>query len=236
MKDLISICVTTKNEEDYIGFCLKSILNQTFDGNKEIIVLDSKSNDKTVEIARKYADKVVVKDSTIPQGRNLAVKQAEGDILCFLDADIVLSEDWFDKLLPYTYSPQNVAICGDLDPLEKNLKSQVFHCYQHIAYRALQAIGKPIYSQMATAVLIKRNVFEKVGGFREDLTFAEDYDLSLKLSKYGKLKYVKDAKGFVSMRRLERYGYLKMLYIWGSSLALIFGKNPPLSPYTRESP
>jgi len=100
MKDLISVCITTKNEEDYIGFCLESILNQTYDGNKEIIVLDSNSCDKTVEIARKYADKVVVKESTIPQGRNLAVKQSEGNILCFLDADIVLSEDWFDTLLP----------------------------------------------------------------------------------------------------------------------------------------
>ncbi len=236
MKDLISVCITTKNEEDYIGFCLKSILNQTYDGNKEIIVLDSNSRDKTVEIARKYADKVVVKDSTIPQGRNLAVKQSEGNILCFLDADIVLSEDWFDTLLPYIYSSQIVAICGDLDPLEKNLKSEVFHCYQHIAYKVLQAIKKPIYSQMATAVLIERNVFEKVDGFREDLTFAEDFDLSLRLSRYGKLKYVKKAKGFVSMRRLERYGYLKMLYIWGSSLPLIFGKIPPLPLYTREFP
>jgi len=236
MKNLISVCITTKNEEDYIGLCLRSVLNQTYDGNKEIIVLDSSSYDKTVEIASKYADKVVVKDSTIPQGRNLAVKQAEGEILCFLDADIVLSECWFDTLLPYIYSPQNVAVCGDLSPLEKNLKSHVFHCYQHIAFTVLQAIKKPIYSQMATAVLIKRNVFEKVGGFREDLTFAEDFDLSLKLSRYGKLKYVKDAKGFVSMRRLEKCGYLKMLYIWGGSLPLIFGKIPPLSLYTRDFP
>jgi len=235
MKDLISVCITTKNEENYIGPCLKSILNQTYE-NWEIILADSNSNDKTVEIAEKYVDKIkiIVKNSTMPQGRNLAAKHAKGNIMCFLDADIILLRNWFDTLLPHLYSPENVATYGDLYPIEESFRAKFFYSYQQIANPFLQLIRKPSYTKTGTAVLVKRNVFEKVGGLREDIILGEDFDFALRLSRYGRLKYVKGAKGYVSMRRFEK-GYLRIMYIWAKSLPIIFGKYPSLY-YTKEFP
>jgi len=54
---LVSIVITTKNEEKNIENCLKSIVNQTYK-NIEIIVVDNNSSDSTKEISLKYTDKV----------------------------------------------------------------------------------------------------------------------------------------------------------------------------------
>jgi len=67
----ISVIVPTFNEEKYIEATLKSIKNQKTDLEYEIIVSDCKSQDKTVSISRKYADKIVsTSKRTIASGRN----------------------------------------------------------------------------------------------------------------------------------------------------------------------
>jgi len=60
MQDLVSIIITTKNEEKNIENCLKSIKLQTY-SNIEIIVVDNNSSDQTKEISQKYTDKVLDK-------------------------------------------------------------------------------------------------------------------------------------------------------------------------------
>jgi glycosyltransferase involved in cell wall biosynthesis len=235
MGELVSVCITTKNEEPFLESCLRSVLNQTYD-NIEIIVADSNSNDRTIDIAKKYANNVVIKETSMTQGRNLAAKYARGNILCFLDADIILQKDWLDILVPYLYDEENVAAYGNMYPIEKNLKSHVLYACNNIVNRALQIAKKPCYSKAGTAVIVRRDVFEKVGGFSEDITAAEDHDFSLKLSKYGKLKYDGHAKSHVSMRRLERSGYANVVFHWiRSSLTILRGKRPTMN-YTKDFP
>ncbi|AEF97132.1 glycosyltransferase family 2 protein [Methanotorris igneus] len=59
LDNLVSVIIPTYNSEKTIGICLESIKNQTYK-NIEIIVVDKFSNDNTVEIAKKYTDKVFV--------------------------------------------------------------------------------------------------------------------------------------------------------------------------------
>jgi glycosyltransferase involved in cell wall biosynthesis len=93
MKDLVSFIITTLNEEDYIEACLKSLKGQDYK-NKEIILVDSNSTDKTVERSEKYADKIIIKSCIMPVGRNLGAQEAKGNVLVFIDADIILSKNW----------------------------------------------------------------------------------------------------------------------------------------------
>jgi len=60
MQDLVSVIITTKNEEKNIENCLKSIKLQTYQ-NIEIIVVDNNSSDQTKELSQKYTDKVLDK-------------------------------------------------------------------------------------------------------------------------------------------------------------------------------
>ncbi len=89
---LVSIVVPTLEEENNIGRCLESLLKLDYP-RKEIIVSDGGSQDRTVEIAKKFSVKIIV-DSHLPKGWigksygcQIAYKEAKGDILLFTDAD-----------------------------------------------------------------------------------------------------------------------------------------------------
>ena len=85
---MLSIIIPTHNEENYLPKLLKCIKKQDYK-DYEIIIGDSFSTDKTIEIARNYGCRII-KD-TVPNGgpamgRNNAAKKARGEMLLFLDA------------------------------------------------------------------------------------------------------------------------------------------------------
>ena len=87
---MISIIIPTIKEEKVIGRTLRNLKSRLTIPH-EIIVTDGKSTDKTVEIARGIADKVVeytgTTRQTIAQGRNDGAKSAQGEYIAFMDAD-----------------------------------------------------------------------------------------------------------------------------------------------------
>lgn len=94
---MLSIIIPTKNEEKYLPLLLRSIKKQEF-GNYEIIVADAGSKDKTVELAQKQGV-IVVKGGLPAKGKNEGAKVAKGDILLFLDADVILEPGFLKKSL-----------------------------------------------------------------------------------------------------------------------------------------
>lgn len=87
----LSVVVVTRNEEDIIRQCLASIK-----WADEIIVVDSHSTDKTVEIARRYTDKIFFVSKDVPDAninKNLGMEKAVGDWILFLDADEIVTSE-----------------------------------------------------------------------------------------------------------------------------------------------
>jgi glycosyltransferase involved in cell wall biosynthesis len=236
VKELVSFIVTTLNEEDYIERCLKSLKNQSYE-NKEIILVDSNSTDKTVEISEKYADKIIVKPCIMPVGRNLGAKEAKGDILVFVDADVILLNDWTERILPYLYEDKIGAAYGDLLPVENTPKAKFFYNLHTLSNSFLRKIGKPVFSKLGTAVAIKRDVFQTVKGYPEDHAACEDVELSLRLKKYAEIKFVPEAKGYISMRRFERSGYFNLSLKWFlTGSCYILTKKLIFSYYSKDFP
>ncbi len=88
-----SFIIPALNEEDLIAECINSIKRQKKVVG-EIIMVDNGSKDKTAEIAKKLGCKVVKEEKRgVSHARNKGAKLAKGDILCFIDADGVLSKD-----------------------------------------------------------------------------------------------------------------------------------------------
>ncbi|MBU4481210.1 glycosyltransferase, partial [Patescibacteria group bacterium] len=103
MNPLVSIVITTKNEERNIANCLGSILRQTYFCDKiEIIVVDNNSTDKTKDLVESFkvkSYKAGCKIKFFNKGpersaqRNFGVAQAQGEYILYLDADMILSPD-----------------------------------------------------------------------------------------------------------------------------------------------
>ncbi len=105
----ISVVVPALNEEKYIESCLKSLKSQSYKP-LEIIVCDGNSEDRTREIARKYADKVIIeKRRSAAAERQKGAKIAKGEIIAFIDSDTIAEKDWLKKIADAFSKDENVV-------------------------------------------------------------------------------------------------------------------------------
>lgn len=204
---MLSIIIPTLNEEKYLPLLLESIKGQGFN-NYEIIVADAGSKDKTIEIAKNYGCRII--PGGLPaKGRNEGAKAAKGDLLLFLDADAVLPENFFEKSLK-EFKKRNLEIASFcLLPVEKNKLYSFFFTF---FYNLPIILLEKILPHAAMGILIKKELFEKLNGFDEDITLAEDHYLARRAKKLGKYGIIRAAKIFVSTRRFKKEGWFKTYF------------------------
>ena len=138
---MLSVIINTKNEEKNIANCLHSIRRQNFNtGKMEIIVVDNNSTDQTKGIARQYTDKVFNLGPERSAQRNFGAHKAQGEILGFIDADMILSSRVIAEVAEKFESDKNLAglyinekIVDSVDSVEtrdlaslQNLQNQQF--------------------------------------------------------------------------------------------------------------
>ncbi|MCX8169859.1 MAG: glycosyltransferase, partial [Candidatus Methanomethyliaceae archaeon] len=119
----VSVVIPTYNEERNIVRTLYFLSNQTIPREKyEIIVVDGGSKDRTVELASKYADKVIYQRSRgVGGARNDGAYIARGRIIIHTDADVIVERDWIEKILK-KFSNGVIAVCGPDDRIDSTLK------------------------------------------------------------------------------------------------------------------
>lgn len=217
---MISIIIPTLNEEKIIEKTLRSL--REFKGDYEIIVSDGKSNDKTVEIAQKYADRVVVykgeSRQTIGMGRNLGATVATGEYLLFLDADIHIPNPdiFFSKLLAFFDKDKKLVAATvflKVFPEMETWADRIF--YSMTNYIAL--INNNIIHRGAAAgefQMMRRETFEKTGGYNEKFAAGEDFEMFYRLSLLGKTRSISSLFVFHTGRRPHKIGWPKLLYTW----------------------
>jgi glycosyltransferase involved in cell wall biosynthesis len=97
----ISIVIPTYNSARALTLCLDSIAEQEYAGETEIIIADGGSTDATLEIARRYTDKIYPNPlKTGEAGKAVGVKHASGEIIALIDSDNILPErDWLSRMM-----------------------------------------------------------------------------------------------------------------------------------------
>jgi glycosyltransferase involved in cell wall biosynthesis len=204
---MLSIVIPTLNEEDNIKKLLESIRKQDFD-DYEIIVADAGSKDGTKKIAQKFGCKIV-KGGTPAKGRNQGAKEAKGNILLFLDADVILKNNSLKKALKeFKKKKLKIATFFLLPSGSKKAPKFLFTFFYNIPIFLMEKI----LPHAAMGILVNKALFKKLGGFDEKITLAEDHDLARRAKKLGKLgKYgiIKSSNIYVSDRRFRKEGWLK---------------------------
>ncbi len=227
-----SVIIPTLNEEKSLTWAEKIFTDETKQRYKvEVIISDGGSIDRTIEIARKFADKIICDESknkqTISRGRNLGALNSNGEILVFLNADARISDiDTFFKLSDNLMRiPSVVALSFEVSvyPEEELLKDKIFHYFLNKFFALLNVIG--LGMGRGECHVVKREIFFKVNGYNENLPAGEDFDLYMRLRRLGKIINVRSLKIYESPRRYRKYGYMRTLSLWFlNSLSIIFLK------------
>jgi len=191
----VSIIIRTKNEEKWIGLCLKAIKAQTHK-NHEVILVDNKSSDKTVEKAKSFGVKLIEIDEFIPgKAINDGIRSSDGKyIACISGHCIPTNDDWLANLVSVIEDKEIGGVYGRQEPMsftnpldKRDLltvfgldkKIQVRDCFFHNANSAF-----------------RREVWEKIP-FCEKATNIEDRIWGKEIISLGyKIAYEPDASVF----------------------------------------
>jgi glycosyltransferase involved in cell wall biosynthesis len=205
MADLVSIIITTKNEEYNIGACLKSINSQTYK-NTEVIVVDNNSSDKTKGVAKSHGAYVYDRGPERSTQRNLGASKAKGKYLLFLDADMILSKKVIDEGIHLL--GKNTFLKALVIP-EKSVGIGF--------WAACKILERSFYEGIdwiEAARFFRKSVFEILGGYDEKLIGPEDFDLPQRLkarfgnNSIGRIEeYIIHNEGKLSFRRTLQKKY-----------------------------
>ncbi|HMK47945.1 MAG TPA: glycosyltransferase [Methanocella sp.] len=205
----ISVIVPALNEEKRIRRCLDSIKSQKTPHSWELIVSDSGSTDRTVEIAREYTGKVhICSERGTARARNEGATLAEGDIIVFIDSDTEVLPDYMETVWK-AFQDKRLIGCSCAFKFTRRTPKLLFAEYITNSYYVLRSILSGA-TLPGFNICIRREAFQKIGGFR--LCHLEDLDMSIKLRHIGRTKYISRRKTITSSRRLEKdglYGTLK---------------------------
>lgn len=107
---LVTVVIPTYNEEETIEECVLSLRNQTI--KLEVIIVDDGSKDRTIEVSKIIGDQTFHQSHKGPgTARNLGARNAKGNILVFVDADMEFDPDYVSELIKPIISGETVATC-----------------------------------------------------------------------------------------------------------------------------
>ena len=179
----IAVIVPAHNAKAYIERCLQGLLNAGF-SEREILLVDDASTDRTVEIARMLGIEplLVEQNAGAAEARNIGASASDADILFFVDADVVIHPDARAKVLAFFKDhPDHAAVFGsyDDDPAADTLVSRfrnLLHRHVHV-----ENAGKAVTFWTGCGA-VRRSAFVQVGGFDAAQAMMEDIKLGLELT------------------------------------------------------
>lgn len=188
----VSVAVLTKNSEATVGKSLESIFRQTRKPD-EVIVVDGGSTDGTLEIVRRYPVKLVQEPGLgFGHARNLGVKNANGDVVFFIDSDCYAETQWIEKTLPRFKDSEIVGVTGVTRLW--NINDAVARFLAFVTGRMEMSTQRTFVKLAPTMNLaLRRKVILEVGGFDETLIRCEDTDLTYKVTQRYKILYEPEA-------------------------------------------
>jgi len=214
------------NEGRYLAKLLESLSRQTYK-DFEVVVADSGSEDDTEEVATRFGAKLVQGPRKgAGEGRNRGAREAQGDILVFIDSDCVASEDLLEKVIDVCKAPDVIGGTFAFYPLDGTWLDNLLYKVGNIYEKASIVLG--FYHNSGYGFFYRRKVYEDLGGIREEVVFNETHDLALRSGGKGKFVYL-DSPVYTSMRRYREYGYFETvvkIYIW-STLYYYLTKQSP---------
>ena len=197
----ISIITVSYNSEKTIRDTIDSVISQSYP-NVEYIIVDGNSSDKTVEIIKSFGDKisqfVSEPDKGLYDAMNKGIKLATGEIIGILNSDDFYSDENVLKNVAEKFENGVEGLYADLfyvDPVNTKKILRKWHSGEYTEGDFLKGWMPPHPTFFA-----RKKVYEKFGGFTDQLKSAADYELMLRFIHKEKIKIAYLPKVIVHMR------------------------------------
>ena len=222
IKPVLSVIITSYNEERKISQCLDSLIDQDTDKHFEIIVVDS-SRDQTARLIKKRYPDVRLYTFTERKycggGRNRGISHARSDIVAFIDADCIAGPDWVDQILAAHQKPY-MAIGGSIDNYNK--KSSVAWGGYFCEFSRFMPSSSPgwLMDMAGANISYKRDIFNRAGPFIEG-TYCSDTEFHWRLHRMGeRIRFVPEIR--ITHQSIERlWPFVVHEYHHGRSFASV---------------
>jgi GT2 family glycosyltransferase len=223
----VSIIIPTKNRRRYLEDCLKSLVQANRRPN-EIIVVDGYSSDGTEKVVQHYPVKLLRDRGTLTRARNLGLRTSSGDIIAYLDDDVIVDKNWLKHLLSAYSSPEVGGVGGRILPFGVDTTHFIPACGNMVGKVRNDGIvianfdiplKKPIEVDFFQGcnMSFRREAIFRAGGFDETYQgiFRHDSDVSVAVKKLGcKLIYEPKAVVWHREKGKERPLYRSNYWIY----------------------
>lgn len=225
---LASVIIPMLNEERHIGQCLKAVADNDLDASRyEVIVVDGGSTDRCVEIATEAGKRlpnfriVANPQRVIPVAMNIGIQQARGSYIIRLDAHSECAPDYLtqcieelDNMRAWNVGGTWQVRAGADSYISRTLALLVQHPFG--VGNAKYRLGESGFVDTVPYGAFPKEVFDRVGLYREDLPVHEDYELNARIRKHGGQIYLSSRLSSVyhhpaslgaALRKAWRYGF-----------------------------
>lgn len=195
---LVSIVIPVHNAEEYVREALDSCINQTYT-NLEIVVVDDKSEDGTLNILREYEQRdsrvkvlAVEKQNGLGNVINIGIRESNGKYIARMDADDIMCPERIEKQARYLESnPNCVAVGGQIDIIDEqgNVVGHREYAIKDEDIKRNRFLFQPFAHP---AVTLRRSTLEDIGLYPENMWKVEDVKLFLILSTKGEFHNLED--------------------------------------------
>jgi glycosyltransferase involved in cell wall biosynthesis len=184
---MLSIVIPTYNASRFMPGLLDSIFKNAIDG-MEVVIVDDCSTDNTLEIARRYPTRVIQmsKNGGPAMARNKGVEAASGDIIFFLDSDVIVLDGTIQEVRSFfDKNPSANCVIGvcSTEPLNKGFVPKYMAMFEYIHLLGTHDNRVSVFAPRCGA--IKKDFFQKIGGYDESYKGAdvEDFELARRINR-----------------------------------------------------
>jgi len=236
----VSVIIPVFNGAKYLAEALQSVFSQTW-RDYEVIVVNDGSADDSMEICRQFPGvRIITHQENQGQSaaRNTGVRHARGEYIAFLDQD----DRWYPEKLARQVpileeGPTYGMVYSNVDEIDKDGRIVTRDFLDLASWQPKKSIVDCLESDMFIVpgtVLIRRSLFEQIGGFDERLSGYEDDDLFHRVFQTSRIHYIHDSLlqwriYSTSYSRSERMDRSSKIYAW--KLIEKFPNEPELDRY-----
>lgn len=230
----VSIIIPVYNEEKFIEETIMSIENQTYDKSKiEVIIVDGMSTDKTLDIIARLREIVSInlkieinRKRIAPCAMNIGIKKATGDVIIRVDGHSYLDKEFVNEAIKKIKERNVECVGGPIHTINNSFIGEAISiamsCPFGVGNAKFRYSNKEIYVDTLAFGAYKREVFEDIGLFDEELVRNQDDEFNLRLTRNGgKILLIPTMKSYYYSRsslyklwkQYFQYGYWKIRVI-----------------------